>query len=74
MAAAKESWGPALRSRDDTRQDSPGAALPEADFADPGRERGPDTRQDRPEKAEPAHLCGLWIEKEGDTRQDRFSA
>jgi len=48
IAAEKESWGPALRSGDDTRQDPPCAALSEADFADPGGERGPDTRQDRP--------------------------
>jgi hypothetical protein len=70
MAAKKEGGGAALRSRDDTRRDPPVKAFAEADLADPGREGGDDTRQDRAPKAEPAHLCGLWIGPGGDTRQN----
>ena len=72
MAAEKEDDGSALGSQDDTRRDPPFEASAEADLADPGGEGGDDTRQDRPAEAEPTHLCGLWVEKEGDTRQDRF--
>ncbi len=61
MAAEKEGCGASLGSRDDTRRDPPGEAFAEAHFADPGGEGGDDTRQDRPPKAEPAHLCGLRI-------------
>ncbi len=63
MAAEEESRGPALRLGDDTRQVPPGETFTEADFTDPGGNRGHDTRQDRPSKAEPAHVCGLWIRK-----------
>jgi hypothetical protein len=70
MAAKKEGGGAALRSRDDTRRDPPVKAFAEADLADPGGEGGDDTRQDRAPKAEPAHLCGLWIGPGGDTRQN----
>ena len=61
MAAKKEGGGTALGSREDTRQDPPLKASAEADLADPGGERGDDTRQDRTPETEPVHLCGLWI-------------
>ena len=70
MAAEKEGGGSALGSRDDTRRDLPLKASVEADLADPGGEGRDDTRQDRAPKAEPAHLCGLWIVPGGDTRQN----
>src|SRR3974377_1798765 len=70
MAAEKEDDGSALGSQDDTRRDPPFEASAEADLADPGGEGRDDTRQDRAPKAEPAHLCGLWIGPGGDTRQN----
>jgi hypothetical protein len=70
MAAKKEGGGSALGCGDDTRRDPPLKASAEADLADPGGEGRDDTRQDRAPKAEPVHLCGLWIGAGGDTRQN----
>ena len=70
MAAMKEGGGSALGCGDDTRRDPLLKATSEADLADPGGEGRDDTRQDRAPKAEPVHLCGLWIGEGGDTRQN----
>jgi hypothetical protein len=71
MAGAKEviPWGNS--SRQDTRQDTPLEALPEADSRDPGGQRGDDTRRDPVSEAESVHLCGRWVWIKQDTRQDR---
>ncbi len=69
MAGEKEGCGASV-AEDDTRRDPPRKAFPEAHLTDPGGEGGNDTRQDRPEEAEPAHLCGLRIPLGGDTRQN----
>jgi hypothetical protein len=70
MAAKETVRDPGKEGRDDTRQDPPLPALPEADLADPGGEGGDDTRQDRTPKAYGEDLCSLWMRKEGDTRQN----
>lgn len=74
MAGKKEILFGEHRTRDDTRQDPPGEAFAEADFADPGGQGGDDTRQDRAEKAKPVYVCGLWIGKRTDTRQNGIPA
>src|SRR5512139_3760554 len=70
VAAETEGGGSAVGSGDDTRREPSIEAFAEADLADPGGEGGGDTRQDHAPKAEPAHFCGLWLGKGGDTRRD----
>ncbi len=73
MAGEEENRVTAIRPTDDTRQDTPLEAFPEAHSPHPGRQRDDDTRQDPPPEAEPAHLCGRRVGRGSDTRQVRNS-